>query len=315
MPVRYLLIDCDPGVDDALALILAFAGADVRAPAVTTVAGNAPVHICTRNALRVLAIACPKDAPPVHQGAAGPLSGIERERALHVHGEDGLGNLDPRRYPDPSAGAVPPPAPEALLHWARRLPGQITLVATGPLTNVATAVRSDPEGMRKLREIIVMGGAVRVPGNVTPHAEFNIWSDPEALEILLAEGIPLVLVPLDVTHQVVLTSRHLDRLAGGDPRTRLIHDCTRGYLELHQASRGLDGCFLHDPLALGVALDPSFVQMEELELQVVTGDAEDRGKTLEAPPGRSGRPRGRVRVCTAVDAERFIEFFLSRIEG
>ena len=88
MPVRYLLIDCDPGVDDALALILAFAGADVRAPAVTTVAGNAPVHICTRNALRVQAIACPKDAPPVHQGAAGPLSGIERERALHVHGAD-----------------------------------------------------------------------------------------------------------------------------------------------------------------------------------------------------------------------------------
>ncbi|MDP6484745.1 MAG: nucleoside hydrolase, partial [Nitrospinota bacterium] len=164
MPARRLLIDCDPGVDDALALILAFAGADVRAPAVTTVAGNAPVHISTRNALRVLAIACPQDAPPVHQGAAGPLSGIERDRALHVHGEDGLGNLDPRRYPDPSAGPVPPPAPEAILHWARRLPDEITLVATGPLTNVAAAVRSDPEGMRKLRGIVIMGGAVRVPG-------------------------------------------------------------------------------------------------------------------------------------------------------
>ena len=164
-----------------------------------------------------------------------------------------------------------------------------------------------------------MGGAVRVPGNVTPHAEFNIWSDPEALEVLLAEGIPLVLVPLDVTQQVVLTRRHLERLAGDDPRTRLIRDCTRGYMDHHKASSGIDGCFLHDPLALGVALDPSFVQTEDLDLQVITGDAEDRGKTVVAAPGQAGRPAGRpagrVRVCTAVDAEGFLEFFLSRVGG
>ncbi len=313
MPARNLLIDCDPGVDDALALILAFAGSGVRVPAVTTVAGNAPVDICTRNALRVLAVACPQDAPPVHQGASGPVSGTERERALHIHGEDGLGGLDPRRYPDPSEGPVPPPAPEALLQWARRLPGQITLVATGPLTNVATAVRSDPEGMRQLREIVVMGGAVRVPGNVTPHAEFNIWSDPEALEVLLAEGIPLVLVPLDVTQQVVLTRRHLERLAGDDPRTRLIRDCTRGYMEFHKKAKGIEGCLLHDPLALGVALDHSFVRMEEVYLQVVTGTGADRGRTREADRGGVGGPGGRVRVCASVESERFLEYFLSRV--
>ncbi|MBI2881668.1 MAG: nucleoside hydrolase [Candidatus Tectomicrobia bacterium] len=319
MRPRKILMDCDPGVDDALALLLALSSPEAQVLAVTTVAGNAPVEVCTRNALRVLAVAAPLGArrvrPPVYQGASGPLAGIEGERASHIHGEDGLGDVDPRRYPDPPESPVPPPAPEALLRWARRSPGELTLVATGPLTNVAIAAQADPEGARLFRRIVVMGGAVRAPGNVTPGAEFNAWSDPEALEVLLAQDLPLILVPLDVTRQVVLTKRHLDRLPRDDPRARLVRDCTRAYMDFHRKARGIDGCFLHDPLALGVALDPSFVRMEEMYLQVVTGTGRERGRTREAPSRRGGGPGGRVRVCTAVEAERFLDFFLSRLGG
>ncbi|MFQ5691595.1 MAG: nucleoside hydrolase, partial [Nitrospinota bacterium] len=271
MPARRVLLDCDPGVDDALTILLALLSPETDLLAVTTVAGNAPVERCTANALRVLAAVLPEGGPPVHQGAAVPLSGVEVERALHIHGKDGLGDLDSRRYPDPRSGPLPPSAPDALLEWARRRPDEVTLVATGPLTNLAVAARADPEGMRRFREIVAMGGALRVPGNVTPAAEFNVWSDPEALEVLLAAALPLILVPLDMTRQVVLTKRHIDRLPSGRPSARLVRDCTGGYIDFHREARGIDGCFLHDPLALGVALDPSFVRMEEVRLRVVTG--------------------------------------------
>ncbi len=308
-----IVIDCDPGIDDALALLLALSSSQPKVAAVTTVAGNVPVQACTRNALRVLAVACPHDAPPVHQGAAGPVSGAVEDRAFHVHGQDGLGDLDPIRYPDPSGVAVPPPGPDVLVRLARQQPGQLTLVATGPLTNLAQAVRLDREALRLYREIVVMGGAVRVRGNVTRWAEFNIWSDPEALEILLAESLPLVLVPLDVTRQVVLTQDHLKRLPADAPRTRLIRDCTRSYMRFHKEATGVDGCILHDPLALGVALDPSFVGTEVVRLEVVTETGPYRGMTREVLPG-AGRGRGgRVQVCTSVDAGRFLEFFLSRL--
>ena len=313
MPPRKILIDCDPGVDDALALLLALSAPEAEVLAVTTVAGNGPVDICTRNALRVLEVVRPEGAPSVHEGASTPISGVEVERGLHIHGKDGLGNLDPRRYPDPPGGPVPPAAPQAIVQWARRHAGELTLVATGPLTNLAAAVRADREAMRLFREIVVMGGAVRVPGNVTPAAEFNVWSDPEALEALLSEGLPLVLVPLDVTRRVVLAKRHLERLPPDDPRTRLIRDCTRSYMEFHKKAKGIEGCLLHDPLALGVALDHSFVRMEEVYLQVVTGTGADRGRTREADRGGVGGPGGRVRVCASVEAERFLEYFLSRI--
>ncbi|MFQ5913415.1 MAG: nucleoside hydrolase [Nitrospinota bacterium] len=315
MPQPKILIDCDPGVDDALALILALSSAETQVLAVTTVAGNAPVEICTRNALRVLAVVRPERAPPVHQGASLPLSGMEVDRAPHIHGKDGLGDLDPSRYPDPQGDPVPPPAPEAIIEWARRSPGELTLVATGPLTNLAAAAEADPEAMRQFREIIVMGGAVRVPGNVTPEAEFNVWSDPEALDALLFKGLALVLVPLDVTRQVILTQRHLQHLPPEDPRTRLISDCTRAYMAFHKRTRGIDGCLLHDPLALGVALDPSFVGMEEVSLEVVTGTSPQRGRTLEVERPGGGRAGGRVRVCTSVQAGRFLDFFLSRVGG
>ena len=309
MVVLNCLMDCDPGVDDALALILALGHPNTRLLAITTVAGNAPLEACTRNALRVLEAVSPQPAPPVHEGAAAPIDGNVRERALHVHGEDGLGDLAPTVYPEPADGPVPPSASEAILQYADGSLGEVTLVATGPLTNLALAARENPERLHLFREIVVMGGAVRVPGNVTPHAEFNIWSDPEALAILLALGVSLLLVPLDVTMQVVLTPDHLERLPPQNPRARLVLDCTRGYMAFHNKTRGVDGCFLHDPLALGVAIDSSFVEMEEVHLDVATSESEMRGKTFETSPDR-GHP---ARICTGVDADRFLDFFLDRI--
>ena len=307
MVVLNCLMDCDPGVDDALALILALGHPNTRLLAITTVAGNARLEACTRNALRVLEAASPQPAPPVHEGAAAPIGGNARERALHVHGEDGLGDLAPTVYPEPADGPVPPSASEAILQYADGSLGEVTLVATGPLTNLALAARENPERLHLFREIV--GGAVRVPGNVTPHAEFNIWSDPEALAILLALGVSLLLVPLDVTMQVVLTPDHLERLPPQNPRARLVLDCTRGYMAFHNKTRGVDGCFLHDPLALGVAIDSSFVEMEEVYLDVATSESEMRGKTFETSPDR-GHP---ARICTGVDADRFLDFFLDRI--
>jgi inosine-uridine nucleoside N-ribohydrolase len=298
--MRPLLIDTDPGIDDALALLLAFGSPECSVEAITTVAGNVEVALCTRNARRVVALAAPRRLPSVVEGAAAPL-GRPLQTAAHYHGADGLGDALPLEAPAPA----PPPgsAARAIVQMARRRGRMLTLVALGPLTNVAQAIELDRTALAGVGRLVVMGGAVDVPGNVTPTAEFNAHVDPEAAARVVAAGLPLELVPLDVTRRVILRRSVLEAGLGRAPRrlAEFVSAVTRPAFRVESAA-GEPGIALHDPLAVGVALDSSFVTFEPLRLGIGTG-----GETRR----QAGPPN--CRVAVAVDAARFLPWFLERL--
>ena len=318
----HLLIDTDPGIDDALAILLALASPEAHIEAVTVVAGNVAVDLAAANARRILAVAAPSLRPPLAAGAATPLK-RELVTAGHVHGQDGLGNLerfvepDGRpRYPDPSYAIEMRSGPEVILDAADRWGAELTIVALGPLTNLALALQQDPRRLGRVGRIVVMGGAIAVPGNVTPAAEFNFYVDPEAAAAVLEAGLPVELIPLDVTRRVVLAQAALtDRLLRCSDRVaRFILDFT-----LHGFAFGADreggGIVLHDPLAMAVALDPSLVSFEPLAVEIECEGKLTRGLSLadrrEIPPHRK---RGATcRVAGDVDAERVLRMVLERL--
>jgi len=320
--MRHLLIDTDPGIDDALAILLALRSADACVEAVTTVAGNVPLDHATTNARRILAVAAPSLRPPLAAGAATPLK-RELVTAGHVHGQDGLGNLerfvepDGRpRYPDPSYAIEMRSGPEVILDAADRWGAELTIVALGPLTNLALALQQDPRRLGRVGRIVVMGGAIAVPGNVTPAAEFNFYVDPEAAAAVLEAGLPVELIPLDVTRRVVLAQAALtDRLLRCSDRVaRFILDFT-----LHGFAFGADreggGIVLHDPLAMAVALDPSLVSFEPLAVEIECEGKLTRGLSLadrrEIPPHR--KRASTCRVAVDVDAQRVLHLVLERL--
>jgi purine nucleosidase/pyrimidine-specific ribonucleoside hydrolase len=311
-----LLIDTDPGIDDALALLLAL-GTGATVEAITTVAGNVPVERATENVFRVLDAATPRSRPRVAQGAPAPLK-RPLTTAGHVHGEDGLGDLgqfrepDGRpRYPSPARSLEMRDAADVILEAAARVGRDLAIVALAPLTNLALALERDAAALRRAGRVVVMGGAVGVPGNVTPAAEFNFYVDPEAAAAVLGAGLPIELVPLDVTRQVVLEPGALEaRLRQSPGRlARFLADFTA------YAFERWEGVVLHDPLAVGVALDPSLVGFEALHVAVECEGSLTRGLTLAdrrpITPARKAAPN--CRVATSVEAARFLAFFLERL--
>ncbi len=319
---RHLLIDTDPGIDDALAMLLALRSAEARVEAVTTVAGNVAVDAATANARRILAVADRVPPPPLARGAPAPL-----KRALvtaaHVHGQDGLGNLerfvelDGRpRYPEPAYPVEMRSGPEVILDAADRWGGDLTIVALGPLTNLALALQQDPRRLGRVGRIVVMGGAIGVPGNVTPAAEFNFYADPEAAAAVLEAGLRVELIPLDVTRRVVLAQAALtDRLRRCSDRVaRFILDFTLHGFAFGDGREG-GGIVLHDPLAMAVALDPSFVIFEPLCVEVECEGKVTRGLSLadrrEIPSHRKRAPT--CRVAVDVDADRVLRLVLERL--
>jgi inosine-uridine nucleoside N-ribohydrolase len=318
MPVA---IDTDPGVDDALALLLAFRAPEWRIEAVTTVAGNVPVDAGTRNVARILGVVRPGDPPRVGVGAPGPLA-RSLVSATHVHGEDGLGGLGQAAAPDgrpvfPEWPIRPYPgdAAELLVECARRWPGTLLVVALGPLTNLALAVARDPEALRRVRAVVAMGGSVAVGGNVTAAAEYNVFADPEAAARVVGAGLPLWLVPLDVTHQAVWSAARIARLAGAtDPVVRFGHALAERGLALARAW-GAEGIVMHDPLAVAVALDPTLVEAPMLPVAVETVGELTRGVTVvDRRPGRDVGPSGPAcRVALRVDAARFLRVYEERL--
>jgi purine nucleosidase/pyrimidine-specific ribonucleoside hydrolase len=294
------VIDTDPGIDDALALLLAWNSPEMRVEALTTVAGNVPVDLASTNALRLIALRRPAPDPLVAAGAASPLA-RSLTTATRYHGEDGLGDLADW----PTVGR-PPAAPDAvtvIVDAARRHAHDLTLVALGPLTNVALALKADAASVGRIGRIVVMGGAVDVPGNVTPTAEFNIHVDPEAAHRVLAAGLPLELVPLDATRQAVLPRAGLRAALARSPgaiASRIQAFSERAFRIGH--ADGEQGMALHDPLAVAVAFDPSLVKWEAVRLAIGPD-----GETVRA----SGAPN--CRVARAVDTDRFIGLFLDRL--
>jgi purine nucleosidase len=297
MPV---VIDTDPGIDDALALLFAWNSPEIQVEVITTVAGNVTIEAASTNLLRLLALRRPVPRPVVAAGAPGPLARA-LTTATRYHGEDGLGDLPDWPEVEPLPGS--PGAVEVILDAARRHERDLTIIALGPLTNLALALKEDAGALERVGRIVAMGGAVDVPGNVTPTAEFNMFVDPEAAHRVLAAGLPLEIVPLDATRQAVLPRAGMRATLGratGPLASRIQGFSERGFRIAH--SDGEHGMALHDPLAVGLALDPSLGKWEAVRLAIGPD-----GETMRT----SGPPN--CRVARSVESDRFIRLFLDRL--
>jgi len=314
-----VLIDTDAGIDDALALVFALRSPELSVRTITTVAGNVEVGHCTRNVLHVLSLVHPPLVPNVVQGAARPL----RRRltvAKEVHGRTGLGLVSASPSISKKLGSD---APRAVAEFCTRFRSRGTIVAIGPLTNIAAAWRKYPRALKSLGRLISMGGAFRVPGNTGPVAEFNYFVDPEAAHVVMHSGLPLTVIPLDVTQQLVMMESEVLRRtrSSNTPLHRFLRRSTKFYMDYHWKAEGFRGGYLHDPLAIAAAIDPSIVRTELMNVLIETEGHLTRGMTIgEKGRGQAAvkrakspkRTRG-VRVATRVDRERFLDLFHDRL--
>jgi purine nucleosidase/pyrimidine-specific ribonucleoside hydrolase len=295
-----ILLDCDPGHDDAIALLLALGSDELEVRGVTTVAGNQTLEKTTTNALRVLELAGRSEIP-VAAGADRPLV-REPRVAANVHGETGLDGPD---LPAPQAEPVQEHAVDFL---AARVAGT-TLVATGPLTNVALLLATHPDA--RPERIVLMGGAI-AEGNVTPAAEFNIWADPEAAARVFASGIEVTMVGLDVTHRALVTAAHADELRGAGRVGRAVAELLDFYGVFHREVYRFDGSPVHDAVAVAHAIDPTLLELERLNVRVDCESELCRGRTVVDVWRRTGlEPNAGVAV--GIDSERFLGLLLQRL--
>ncbi|MFF4623043.1 nucleoside hydrolase [Nonomuraea jabiensis] len=307
-----LIVDTDTGSDDAVALLLAAASglADVRA--VTTVAGNVPLATATRNALISLQTAGRPDVP-VHEGCESPMARA-LSTAQHVHGQDGMGDLD---LPDPLRAAEREHAVDVLLTAPRRLPGELTLVTLGPLTNLAAALLRDRDLLSRYRHVYCMAGAADLWGNVSATAEFNVWADPEAARVVLRAATPdrVTWIGWDVSRRdAVMTPADQLRLEQlGTPMATFAHRVNRTVAEWARDVTGLSGYDLPDPVAMAVALRPELaVERERAYVDVALGD-ETRGQLII--DRRRSAPAPNLTLVRRVDETAFKQLLFDTCEG
>jgi len=277
-PAR-VIIDTDPGVDDALALLLAMRSPELKIEAITPVAGNVPLELTLPNALRMVEISGRTDIP-VAAGARTPL--LRRlVTAAYAHGENGLGGAV---FPEPKIKPVAEPAAVFIRQIVRKYPGEVTLIPVGPLTNIATALTADPELARMVRGIVMMGGSLS-GGNITPAAEFNVYVDPEAARIVFQSGIPIKMVGLDVTRKTSLTEDHVRTLeAARNPVSQAAAKIGRNAINHNREQGYLVGPNMHDSLALAASIDPSLVKWKDYYVDVETTGELTAGETLGYSP-------------------------------
>jgi inosine-uridine nucleoside N-ribohydrolase len=299
-----ILLDCDPGHDDAIALLLALASPEVELLGVTTVAGNQTLEKTTANAIRVLEFAGRTDVP-VAAGAERPLV-REPFVAAYVHGETGMDGPD---LPPPQGAPVDRHAVDFLADKIREADGKVTLVPIGPLSNVALLLALHPDA--RPERIVLMGGAI-AEGNVTPAAEFNIWCDPEAAARVFASGIDVTMVGLDVTHQALFTTAHIGRLAGrvGEMVTELL----RFYDRFHREVYGFDGSPIHDAVAVAHVLRSDLLETKHLNVEIDVESELSRGRTVVDLWKRTERDPN-AHVAVGIDADAFLELLIERINS
>lgn len=305
---RRVILDTDPGIDDALAMLLALASPEIDLAAVTITGGNCALEQGVHNALAVLELV--QAATPVVPGVALPL--IQPPfTALETHGNTGLGNA---RLPTPRAQPAQEHAVDRLVREIMEAPEPVTLVAVAPLTNVAMAVRREPRIVERVHEVIVMGGAFDVPGNTTPLAEFNIYVDPHAAYIVLHSGLPLTIIPWDITSRVLLTQQHVDLLLDiPSPVTRFVADATSFYIDFHRTYLGYAGCSINDPCALALVFRPELAQYRHVFVDVEIAGEKSLGKTIaDAQNVWKREPNARL-VC-GFDGDAFLALFMERME-
>ena len=295
-----IVIDCDPGHDDAIALLLALASPELELRGVTTVSGNATLEHTTANAIRVLEFVGRADVP-VAAGADRPLI-REQYVAAYVHGESGLDGPD---LPPPSGA---PAAQHAVDFLAEQAAGA-TLVAVGPLTNVALLLAMHPAA--RPERIVVMGGAI-AEGNVTPAAEFNIWEDPEAARRVFESGIEVTMIGLDVTHKALMARAHAERLRASGRVGTMVAELFDFFSQFHLRQYGTEDSPIHDALAVAHVLDPTLVETQHRHVAVDTESALCRGRTVVDLHRRTDNAPN-AHVAVGVDGERFVELMLERI--
>jgi purine nucleosidase len=319
---RPVIIDTDPGTDDAMAILLALNSPELDVKAMTVVPGNVTAPQALRNTLGLVRLAGRCDIP-VAAGAVRPMA-QRLITAEFVHGEDGMGNI---ALPEPACEVDGRFGPDLIIEMVHAMPGEITLIPIGPLTNIALAVLKDPSIVPLVKEVFVMGGSI-TEGNVNAVAEANIYNDPEAAQIVFHAGWKVTMIGLDVTHKTNFDKSHLERLAAGSGPQVEFSKRVMGFLIELAAKFGAEGTPMHDPLALGVAIDPSFVRTGFMRIDVETKGEFTRGQTVgnrynmverNEPVGDRLMMTGidavkpNTHVAVEVDAERFLTFFIERL--
>jgi inosine-uridine nucleoside N-ribohydrolase len=302
-----VVVDCDPGQDDAIALLLALASRELELLGVTTVAGNQTLEKTTANALKVLELAGRADVP-VAAGADRPLV-RELVVAADAHGETGLDGPD---LPPPRGRALGQHAVDFLDEQIASSDRPLTLVALGPLTNVALLLAQRPERAARLARIVLMGGAVGA-GNMTAAAEFNVWVDPEAAARVFQSGLDVTMVGLDVTNQAVLTAEHADRLRGTGRVGTAVAEMLDFYGGFYRRTYRFGGAPVHDAVAVAHLIQPKLVATSARHVAVDTESGLCRGRTVVDARRRLAGPEPNARVAVDVDAPAFAELLLARL--
>ena len=309
MNKKRIILDTDPGIDDSLAILLALASPEISLEGLSVVHGNSSTQQGTINALSVLELA-KASYIPVYQGCDLPL--VQPSLlAPETHGEQGIGYAKlsaPLGQPKVQKGS------DYLIEKIMSSPHEITLVAIGPLTNIALAIRQEPRIVENVKEVFIMGGAIRHEGNTTPLAEFNTYVDPHAAQIVFHSGMPITLTPLDVTYECVFLKDDLNRLLKIDsPITKFIADATRFYMEFHDEYQSIEGCVINDPMTLALTFMPEICDYQELYVDVDLSGGVSMGNTFADFYKMTKKPAN-MKVALGVRPRDFMELFLERME-
>lgn len=307
MPKK-ILFDTDPGIDDACAILLALASPELSVEGLSIVHGNCSLEQATKNALSVLELANASDIP-VAVGCELPL--VQPSLlAPETHGDTGLGYA---KLPEPGTRPTVQHGSDFLIEKIMSQPGEVTLLAIGPLTNVALAIRQEPRIVNAVKELIIMGGAIRSEGNTTALAEFNTYVDPHAAHIVYHAGMPTTLVPLDVTYKCILTPDDVKKMRKVDsPITKFVEDATRFYMEFHDEYQSIQGCVINDPLALALTVAPELCTYQELPVDVDISGGISMGKTI-GDFYNYGKKPANMKVALGVKPRDFMDLFVERI--
>ncbi|CAM3440889.1 nucleoside hydrolase [Nosocomiicoccus ampullae] len=305
-----IILDVDTGIDDALAILYAIESKKLDILGITTVNGNVPLDFVTKNTLKILQLADRRDIK-VYPGAEEPYL-REPEHEYHVHGTDGIGNaLDDMEVTMELEDTF---AADFIIDTVNKYPGEVTLVMVGPLTNLALAMKKSPGIKHKIKRLVLMGGIVSKAGygNKLPTSEFNIFADAEAAKVVFHKGLDITMVSLDVTHQTQLNMDHINELEG-TKYFDYVKDSTEIYRSYGEKLHGKNECSLHDPLTIGYVLDESYVETVPVYVDVEIQSPLSYGQTIADFRGQLGKEPN-MKVCTAVDGERFVKDFIDTLK-
>ena len=304
-----IIIDTDPGVDDSIAILVALRSPELEVIGLTSVFGNATTDITSQNALRLLELEG-HGSIPVARGCDVPLVVELESIAADVHGKDGLGNTN---QPAPKGKVIDKSAAEFIIDRVRAFPGEVILVPIGPLTNIAVALRADPEIAKMIKKIVLMGGTVSTSGNISPLAEANIYHDPHAADIVMRAGCPVVMVGLDVTQQVIMTPRFFDKIfTAKNTATNFIQSILPVYQQYHERFHNMGGSIhTHDPSAISYVNNPDLFQTKSVPVFVETV-GRCKGKTT-ADWHHQWEERKEVEVCLSVNAPGVLALIKERL--